>query len=139
MSEDLLAEARAEAKYEEIYARADAEAARRSELREHPEKIEVGEGITMRTSAGGLYAPYTVIEIKRNGRELVIQRDKTIIDGPNSWGDEAPRHYERDAKGRIEIVTKRKDGSYIVKGAPMEWYSTRYHIGYRREWTDYSQ
>lgn len=125
--------------YEKVYARADAEAARRSELREHPEKIEVGEGITLRTSAGGLYSPFTVIEVKRNGRELIIQRDKTIIDGPNTFADNAPRHYERDTKGRIETVTMRKDGSYIVKGTPMEWYSTRYHIGFRRDWTDYSQ
>ena len=55
-----------------------------ADLREHPEWIKVGMGVTMATSAGGLYVPYTVIEVRRNGRELVIQRDKTIIDGPNS-------------------------------------------------------
>lgn len=110
-----------------------------ADLREHPEWIKVGMGVTLATSAGGLYVPYTVIEVRRNGRELVIQRDKTIIDGPNSFADEAPRHYETDPNGKIETITKRKDGSYIVKGTPKEWYSTRYIIGYRRDWTDYSQ
>ena len=123
----------------DAYDEAAARRARRAELLEKPETITVGEGVTMRTGMGGLYVPYTVIAVKRNGRELIIQRDKTIIDGPNSFADEAPRHYERDPRGPVRTITKRKDGTYIEKGAPKEWYATRYDIGYRRSWTDYSQ
>jgi len=109
------------------------------DLREHPEWIKVGMGATLATSLGGLYVPHTIIEVRRGGKELVIQRDRTIIDGPNSWADEAPRHYEADPNGKTETITKRNDGTYIVKGVPKEWYSTRYIIGMRRDWTDYSK
>jgi predicted SnoaL-like aldol condensation-catalyzing enzyme len=80
-----------------------------------------------------------VIETRRNGRELVIQRDKTVHDGPNDFADYGERHFERNPNGRTEVITKRNDGTYIVKGSPKEWYSTRYRIGFRRDWTDYSQ
>lgn len=111
-----------------------------ADLREHPEWIKVGMGATLATSAGGLYVPYTVIEVRRNGRELVIQRDKTIqITKGTGWEDNGEKTFEADPNGRIEVITKRKDGSYIVKGSAMEWYSTRYIIGMRRDWTDYSQ
>lgn len=117
----------------------DAKQARIAALYEHPETIEVGEGVTLHTAMGGLYSPFTVIAVRRNGRELDIQRDKTIIDGPNTFADEAPRHYVRDPHGKVETITKRNDGTYIVKGHAKEWYSTRYDIGYRRDWTDYSK
>lgn len=106
---------------------------------DNPSMIREGMGVTMRTNAGGLYSPYTVIEVRRHGRELVIQRDKTVIDGENSFADEAARHYERDETGRTETITLRNDGTFIVKGSPKEWYSTRYWVGYRRDWVDYSQ
>ena len=117
----------------------DAKAARIKGLYDHPETIEVGEGVTLATGAGGLYSPFTVIEVRRNGRELVVQRDKVIHDGPNDFADYGERHFERDPEGRTEVITKRNDGSYIVKGVPKEWYSTRYDIGYRRDWTDYTK
>lgn len=123
----------------DAYDEASYEKARLATVRDHPETITVGEGVTMRTAMGGLYVPYTVIAVKRNGRELIIQRDKTIMDGPNDWADNGERHYERDPRGPVRTITKRKDGTYIEKGAPKEWYATRYDIGYRRSWTDMSQ
>lgn len=105
----------------------------------NPELITVGTGATLATGLGGLYVPYTIIEVRRGGKELVVQRDKTILDGPNSWADDAPRHYEADPNGKTETITKRNDGTYIVKGTPKEWYSTRYIIGMRRDWTDYTK
>lgn len=108
-------------------------------LHADPTLIREGMGVTMRTGPGGLYVPFTVIAVRRNGRELDIQRDETILDGPNSYADEAPRHYVRDEQGRVETITLRNDGTFIVKGTPKEWYSTRYSVGYRRDWTDYSQ
>lgn len=110
-----------------------------SALHADPTLIREGMGVTMRTGLGGLYVPYTVIAVKRNGRELVIQHDKTVLDGKNSLADDAPRHYVTDPNGRVETITLRNDGTYIVKGSPKEWYSTRYYVGYRRDWTDYSQ
>lgn len=110
------------------------------DLRAHPEWIKVGMGVTMRTGAGGLCRAYTVIEVRRNGRELVIQADKvTVLTEQRGWDDAAPKAFEADPNGRIETITKRNDGTYIVKGSPKEWYSTRYTVGVRRDWTDYSQ
>lgn len=123
----------------DAYDEASYEKARLATVRDHPETITVGEGVTMRTGMGGLYVPYTVIAVKRNGRELIIQRDKTIMDGPNDWADSGERHYERDPRGPVRTITKRKDGTYIEKGHEKTWYATRYDIGYRRSWTDYSQ
>lgn len=109
-----------------------------SALHADPSLIRKGMGVTMRTNAGGLYSPFTVIETRRNGRELVIQRDKTVVTGEKRFADDGERHYETDPNGRTETITLRKDGSFIVKGVPMEWYSTRYSVGYRRDWVDYS-
>ncbi len=110
------------------------------DLREHPEWVKDGMGVTMRTGAGGLFRAYTVIEVRRNGRELVIQADKvTVVGEKRGWEDTAPKTFEPDPNGRIETITKRNDGSYIEKGQPKMWYSTRYTVGVRRDWTDYSQ
>jgi hypothetical protein len=122
-----------------IHTLRDSEAVSSSDLHADPARIREGMGVTMRTGLGGLYTPFTVIAVKRNGRELVIQRDKTVLDGENTWADEAPRHYESDPNGRVETITLRNDGTYIAKGSPKEWYATRYYVGYRRDWTDYSQ
>lgn len=121
------------------YDEAETASKRMAHLKDHPEEIQAGMGVTLATSAGGLYIPYTVIEVRRGGKELVIQSDKVIIDGPNSFADEAPRHFEANPDGQIETITKRNDGTYIKKGATKEWYSTRYIIGMRRDWIDYSQ
>lgn len=106
----------------------------------NPELIRVGMGVTMRTGMGGLYRPYTVIEVQRGGKVLKIQADKVIqITEGVSWADNGEKVFERDPKGRIETISLRKDGTFIGKGASMDWYATRYYVGYRRDWTDYSQ
>lgn len=138
--ENPLAEARAEQEAETAYERAERERARRQSLRDDPSLIEVGEGVTMRTGAGGLCRAYTVIEVRRSGRELVIQADKvTVLTEQRGWDDTAPKAFEADPNGHIETITKRNDGTYIEKGQSKEWYSTRYTVGVRRDWTDYSQ
>ncbi len=116
------------------------EKARIKGLYDNPETIQIGEGVTIHTGMGGLYSPFTVIETRRNGRELVIQRDRSEFPEGYNWaGDTSGVIYHRDLTGRIDVITKRNDGTYIAKGAPKEWYATRYSIGSRRDWTDYSQ
>ena len=106
----------------------------------NPELIKVGMGVTMRTGTGGLYRPYTVIDVQRGGKLLKIQADKVIqITKGVSYADNGEKTFERDPQGRIETISLRKDGTFIGKGAPMVWYATRYYIGHRRDWTDYSQ
>ncbi len=123
----------------EDQARRDASRERRALLEADPSLIEVGEGVTMHTNAGGLRRAFTVIAVRRNGRELDVQADKVTIQGENTFADYAPRTFEPNPNGRIVTITKRNDGTYIEKGSPKVWYSTRYGIGYRSDWTDYSQ
>ena len=104
-----------------------------------PTTITVGMGVTLHTAAGGLRSPFSVIEVRRNGRELVIQRDKTVHTGPNDFADYGTREYFPNPDGQRETVTLRKDGTFIVKGVEYKWYSTRYAVGHRDDWTDYSQ
>lgn len=121
------------------YDEAQARRARRTELLEKPETIEVGEGATYSTALGGLHRAYTVIATRRGGKELDVQADKvTTVKVGNAWEDDGEKTYEADPTGKVETVTKRKDGSYIVKGAPMERWASRFYIGYRRDWTDMS-
>lgn len=111
-----------------------------TDFHKNPETITVGTGVTMATAAGGLYVPFTVIESRRNGRELVIQKDKVVqVTMGNAWADDGIKRYLRDPDGRTETITLRNDGTYIKKGSEKTWWQTRYHIGYRREWTDYSK
>lgn len=116
------------------------EALSSSEYAADPTLIHEGVGVTMRTGPGGLYRAYTVIAVRRNGRELDIQEDTVHRAGTRvGWEDNDDKTFEPNPKGRIETITLRNDGSFIVKGQPKEWYSTRYYIGYRRDWTDFSQ
>lgn len=122
------------------YEDAEARRIRRNELMEHPETIEVGEGATYSTALGGFYRAYTVIATRRGGKELDVQRDKvTNVTTGNPYADDGEKKYEADPDGAVETITKRKDGSYIEKGQPMERWQSRYYIGYRRDWVDYSQ
>ena len=110
------------------------------DLSEHPEWIKVGMGATYSTALGGLHRAYTVVAVRRGGKELDVQSDKvTTVKTGTAWADDGEKTYEADPDGRIETVTKRKDGSYIVKGEPMDRAASRYYVGYRRDWTDYSQ
>ena len=107
---------------------------------EHPELIRTGMGATMRTGNGGLYRPYTVIEVLRGGKVLRLQADKvTVVGDKRGYEDTAEKTFEPDPNGRIETVSLRKDGTYVGQGAPLVWYATRYYIGFRRDWTDFSQ
>lgn len=112
----------------------------RPDYGQHPELIEVGMGVTLRTGLGGLYIPYTVIEVRRKGKELVIQRDNSHFPPGYNWaGDTSGVTYTPNPDGKTETITLRNDGTFIEKGCPKEWYATRYHVGFRRDWTDYSQ
>lgn len=104
--------------------------------------IKVGDGATYRTALGGIYIPYTVIAVRRGGKEVDVQRDKTIVTpgtgSSGGWEDDADKTYEPDPNGRIETYTLRNNFSFIEKGQPKERWSSTLQIGYRRDWTDMS-
>ena len=124
----------------DAYDEASYEKARLATVRDHPETIKVGDGATYATAMGGLYRAYTVIATRRGGKELDVQADFVTRNTPGDpYADNGEKEYEPDPTAKIETITKRKDGSYIVKGQPMERWASRFYIGYRRDWTDMSQ
>lgn len=124
----------------DAYDEASYEKARLATVRDHPEHIKVGDGATYATAMGGLYRAYTVIATRRGGKELDVQRDKvTVIEPGNFYADDGKKVYEADPTAEVETITKRKDGSYITKGQPLERWASRFGIGFRRDWTDMSQ
>lgn len=101
--------------------------------------IEVGMGATYRTALGGIYIPFTVVAVRRGGKEVDVRRDKTIIvERRSGWEDNHVKEYEYDPEGRLETYTLRNNGQYIAKGEPKERWSSTLQIGYRRDWTDMS-
>lgn len=111
-----------------------------ADLEAHPEWIKVGMGATSATALGGLYRALTVIDVRRGGKELDVQYDDvTTVTPGNAWADDGEKVYTPDPTAKVETITRRKDGSYIIKGQPMERWQTRYRVGVRRDWTDYSQ
>ena len=101
----------------------------------------------------------TVIEVRRNGRELVLQRDQaTLLNGVRS-GEQDALHfepggfcghvsgvqryaYERDPEGQIIRVSRRtrKDGSveWVTVGQSTSTPGGRAIIGVRREYRDFN-
>ena len=75
----------------------------------------------------------TIIEVKRNGRTLVIQYDKAIRTDGLGMTDAQTYRFERDTDGATREFTLRKDGTYRVKGG-----SGRLILGVRDSYHDYS-
>ena len=75
------------------------------------------------------YYPYTVVEVNRNGKEVVIQEDrKNRVSG--SWPD-FQYEYIRDPFGRTMTFTYRKNGRWRQKGDDMRHTGARLGRGRR--------
>lgn len=57
----------------------------------------------------------TVVEVKRNGKELVLQRDKATRVRGSDWSEPQVYTFERDPEGDLFRVSRRKsiNGKYI--------------------------
>jgi len=83
----------------------------------------------------------TVIEVRRNGKELVLQCDKaTPTHQITNFGDPVHYKYERDPKGRTYVVTLRtkQDGTKVwkTKGQKTTEPGGYANLGYREEYRD---
>ena len=76
-------------------------------------QIQVGSGVT--ECVGCDSYPYTVIEVKRDGKELILQRDRFWRTDNN--GRSGPQEYEYVENPDAETfsITKRKNGNYKRK------------------------
>jgi hypothetical protein len=75
----------------------------------------------------------TIIEVKRNGRTLVVQYDEAIRTDANGMSDAQSYRFERNTDAATREFTLRKDGTYRVKGG-----SGRLILGVRDAYHDYS-
>lgn len=75
----------------------------------------------------------TIIEVSKTGHKVVVQRDDAYRVDNNGMSDAQTWRYERNPDGTIGTFTRRKDGTYRVKGG-----QGRLLIGVRDEYFDYS-
>lgn len=77
--------------------------------------------------------PYTVIEVKSRTR-IVVQEDHHIrVDKNGAFTEQQDYEYFQDKNGRKYELSLTKNG-WKLKGQP----TTRFGLGYRREYYDYS-
>lgn len=82
------------------------------EWNENPEIIRVGMGATF--THGNDRIPCTVVEIKRNGREVVLRADRAVRTDANGMSDRQSYEYYPDPTGEIYRVSRRE----FIKGEP---------------------
>ena len=96
--------------------------------------MQVGDGVT--ESIGSDRYAYTLVEINRNGKELVIQADEVKRVDENGAFSEAQKYeYIQNEKGKKIVITLRKNGRYKRKGETLNS-SYNYHIGQRNAYRD---
>jgi hypothetical protein len=94
-------------------------------------KPEVGMGGTMLHWSDR--TPVTVVEVSRTGHKLVVQEDTATRTDSNGMSEAQSYEYERNPNGALTEFTRRKDGSYRVKGG-----NERLMLGHRDKYHDYS-
>lgn len=96
--------------------------------------IEVGMGASK--SVGSDSYPYTVIKIQSNGNEIHAQRDiSTPTEDSEYYGNQSYT-YTPDPESDIEIFTLRKNGYFVKKGKPLNYYWDSICLGTRRYYRD---
>lgn len=89
--------------------------------------FEIGDAVTVHYVSDSY--PYTVIDVRRNGKEIEIQEDKSIRVG-GTW-PEFSYEYERNPNGRTMVFTLRKNGRWRQKGDDMRHTGASLHRGRR--------
>lgn len=94
-------------------------------------KVEVGVGATIVSWTDR--HPATVVEVSKSGHKIVVQEDAATRTDSNGMSDAQSYSFERDENGKLTEATRRKDGSYRVKGG-----TGRVLIGVRSRYHDFS-
>lgn len=95
------------------------------------DQFEVGDGATLVMYTDRKAC--TVIDIQRNGRVVTIQEDHAIRTDTKGMSESQVYRFEPNPEGTIHSVTKRRDGTYKVRGS-----QTPVVIGHRSHYYDYS-
>lgn len=81
--------------------------------------------------------PYTVIEVV-NSKTLRIQEDKATRTDTNGMSETQSYDYEADPNGKILTITLRKNGQWRVKAPKIVPEASRFQVGVRCKYHDYS-
>lgn len=73
----------------------------------------------------------TIVGMSRSGHRLAVQEDTATMIGGSAMSESQEYRYERNPDARIQVFTRRKDGSYRELGG-----STGLLLGYREEYRD---
>jgi hypothetical protein len=92
---------------------------------------EVGDGATVVYWTDRKAA--TVIEVSQTGHQITVQEDTATRTDKNGMSDAQSYEYTRNAEGATHEATRRKDGSYRLKGG-----DTRVLVGVRDHYYDFS-
>ena len=104
----------------------------------NPVKPEVGMGVTEVCWTDR--HPYTIIKVESE-REIVVQADKAIRQDKNGMSECQDYRFETDTRGNVSVLVLKKSkkspsGKWVRKGDSIN--GTRYLLGERREYHDYS-
>ena len=77
--------------------------------------------------------PATIIQITHGGNRIVVQADIATRTDKNGMSESQTYEFAQDPNGSIFEATKRKDGSYRMKGG-----KTLIRIGSRQKYYDFS-
>jgi hypothetical protein len=96
--------------------------------------LEVGMGSTK--SVGSDCYPYTIIKIQSNGNEIHAQRDNSTPTEDSEYYGNQSYTYSPNTSAEIEVFTLRKNGYFIKKGKPLNYYWDSLSLGGRRYYRD---
>lgn len=96
-------------------------------------KPEVGMGATCHIGTDRY--PLTVIEVHRDGKELVLQADSYTRTDNSGMSESQVYAFEENPNAPWVTVTLRKNLRYVPKGEEM-WNTVFYSVGERRAYSD---
>lgn len=76
---------------------------------------------------------YTITEVSASGHRLTLQADTARRTDSNGMSDAQSYEFERNEDGHVREATRRKDGSYRLKGG-----TQRVLVGVRMKYHDFS-
>lgn len=96
----------------------------------------ITKGMGATKSVGSDCYPYTVVDIKSNGKEIHAQRDNSTPTEDSDYFGVQSYTYSPNPDSDIEIFTLRKNGYFVKKGKPLNYYWDSISLGKRRYYRD---
>ena len=100
------------------------------------ETIIIKKGMGATQNVGSDSYPYTIIDIYHNGNEIHAQRDNSTPTDDCEYYGKQSYTYTPNTDSEIEVFTLRKNGCFVKKGKPLNYYWDSISLGSRRYYRD---